>query len=781
MLHFDYLNLGSRINLPEVAECLGVQNSEFEILAIHPGGMGVCLQLKSLSNHQTYALKCIRPDLLGDQDSLERFHEELDVWISASVCNAVVEAIRIVRINDIPSVLATWMDGGDLTCTLSKLNPERKIESIVRISRALQWAQTKLGIIHRDLKPSNILFDKDLLAYLSDWGLARPLRSAFVNASSGKEAATIDRADRTQLGSFLGTVTYAAPEQIKNASMVNHQADIYALGCIMFELETGYPPFTGASFQEIAYQHLHVLPPKLGGLFRQTTLGLEGVIKRCLAKDPGDRYATYKELEQELLRVASKRNFALDRCVISERYERHPLGKGHVSQQQTLANAPVKGKGVGIVEFDDIAAYLEEASNLITLGRYEEAEILLRPHYVPDLIAGSTIWHFAHSVACNYAYCLQYVSGRLDEALEIYVSLNPVKEKPAEFYVNYSYVLNQADKNIDAKKVCERGLTHFPDDIDLLGNYTISLVGCGEIQEAHTVAMRRLTMRRDVHSIEEAAVVLGIQRDSLRNHDLPQAISLAEKQYSLIKEGLGINPLFPSLRIAEIQFLRFAHAQDKFLDTCQRVMDDKSIHTTYRQVAFLEMIEEIGESPYFKSALEMIDKTVSADTFSTNFDTVLQKRLFFIKHKIYAERYMIGKDGQSGKRILIPEIVDYFLEKEGEKYPYLVMTGRVLEWIGQVPEAEELLRGAIKDPEDSWTARKELVLLLQRDGRLKEALSEANLLVESAPWRVESFDVLSYIAEKVGDTRLANDTKKKGNQTFEKEKELFEKLRTLIS
>ena len=781
MLRFDYLNPGSRINLPEVAACLNVQSSEFEILTSHPGGMGICFQLKSLSNLETYALKCIRPDLLGDQDSLERFREELDVWLSASVCDAVVEAIHIVRLNELPCILATWMEGGDLTHTLSMLNPVRKFETIVRITRSLQWAQMKLGIVHRDLKPSNILFDKELLAYLSDWGLSRPLRRAFVVASSGKDISTVDRKDRTQIGSFLGTVTYAAPEQIKNAAMVDHRADIYALGCVMFELETGSPPFTGASFQEIAYQHLHVSPPKLGGLFRQTTLGLENVINRCLAKKPGDRYATYEALEQDLLTVASKRDFALDRCVVSGRYKRHPLGKGYVSQQQAIANAPVKGKGVTLVEFDAIAPHLEEAENLISLGRYTEAEVLLRPAYVPGLITGSTTWHFGHTVAVNYAYCLQNIKNKFDEALEIYSSLNPLQEKPAEFYVNYSQALNQADKNIDAKEICEHGLTHFPDDIDLLGNYTISLMECGEIEEAQTVAMRRLAMRRDVHSIEEAAAILGIQRDQLRNRDLPQAMSLAEKQYSLIKEGLILNPLFPSLRISEIQFLRFALSGDKVLDACQTMMYDQKIHPTYRQLAFLEEVEEVSESQHFNFALEMIDKTVSEDAFSTNFDATLQKRLFFIKYKIYAERYMIGKDDQSGRPVLIREIVDYFLEKEGEKYPYPVMTARVLEWMGHINEAEDLFREVIKTSEDSWNSRKELVLLLQRDGRLKEASSEANLLVKSAPWRAESFDVLSYVAEKVGDTKLANQAKKKGNQTFDKEKKLFEKLRTLIS
>ena len=98
---------------------------------------------------------------------------------------------------------------------------------------------------------------------------------------------------------------------------------------------------------------------------------------------------------------------------------------------------------------------------------------------------------------------------------------------------------------------------------------------------------------------------------------------------------------------------------------------------------------------------------------------------------------------ESGEQILVWQVVDYFLAKQGEHYRYPVMTARVLEWMGHVTQAEELLRGAIRNPEDTWNARKELTFLLQREGRFEEAISEANNLVEVAPWRAESYDVLS--------------------------------------
>lgn len=188
------------------------------------------------------------------------------------------------------------------------------------------------------------------------------------------------------------------------------------------------------------------------------------------------------------------------------------------------------------------------------------------------------------------------------------------------------------------------------------------------------------------------------------------------------------------------------------------------------------MVEEIGESEHFKAALELIEKFESE-----NLPATIPERLSFIKSKIYADRYMIGRDGQSGKRIVIREVIDYFLTKKEGEYLYPVMTARVLEWIGRVDEAEALLRGAISDSEDSWNARKELAFLLQRENRFKEAVSEANSLAEAAPWRTESYDALSFVADKASDVKLASEAKKKATLIFDKEMELFEKLRTLIS
>jgi len=525
MLSPQYFQRGSEIELPEVASYIPDGETRFTVMDVLAGGMGVCVHLSQRDKGADFSLKCVRPEFIGNKVTLDRFHDELQVWLAASMCNHVAEALAVVRINEVPSMLGVWMQGGDLAHALPKLQPQEKFEALVRIIRALRWVYDNLKVIHRDLKPANVLLDKSGLAYVADWGLSRPVRHVLTSVNASLADGAIDRPDRTQAGSFFGTVLYAAPEQILNSKDVDHRADIYALGCMMFEFETGSPPFTGNSLTEIARQQLHAFPPQLGGWLRRTQLGLEDVIVKCLQKDPASRFSTYDTLEKTVVDIAKKRGFTLNRCTIAKRYERRQLGKGHLQQSKILKNASVKGTAdYGLVEFDDISPFLEEANNLIALGRYRDAEVLLRPHFIPDVLNHAGDWHFGHSTALNYAYCLERIDGRLDDALEIFLGLNPLSGKPAEFYVNYSSALLNAAKAEAARAICETGLRNFPDDLHIMGNYTISLRSCGDLDRAQESALKRIKLRRDVHSIEEAVNVLGAQSRRKRDQNLPEAV-----------------------------------------------------------------------------------------------------------------------------------------------------------------------------------------------------------------------------------------------------------------
>lgn len=174
MLHPQYFQRGSEIELPELSGHVQNGSPTFVVLGVHAGGMGICVHLGHIHTGRQYALKCVRPDHIGDKASLDRFYDELQVWLSASMCSLVAEALAVVRINEAPCVLSAWMQKGDLAHALPHMSREQKFETLVRIVRGLSWVHDNLTTIHRDLKPANILLDEKDLAYIADWGAGSP-------------------------------------------------------------------------------------------------------------------------------------------------------------------------------------------------------------------------------------------------------------------------------------------------------------------------------------------------------------------------------------------------------------------------------------------------------------------------------------------------------------------------------------------------------------------------------------------------------------------------------
>lgn len=159
MFHPQYLRKGSEIELPELSGHVPYGSPTFVVLDVHAGGMGFCVRLGHVQTHRQYALKHVHPDRIGDRESLDRFYDELQIWLSASMCSLVAEALAVVRINETPCVLSPWMQQGNLAHALPILSPQQKFEALVRIVRGLSWVHKNLATIHRDLKPTNILLD----------------------------------------------------------------------------------------------------------------------------------------------------------------------------------------------------------------------------------------------------------------------------------------------------------------------------------------------------------------------------------------------------------------------------------------------------------------------------------------------------------------------------------------------------------------------------------------------------------------------------------------------
>jgi outer membrane protein assembly factor BamB len=251
------------------------------------GGMGEVYRALDTRLERPVALKLLTESLSDDEAFRERMLRESRLAASLDHPNVV----PIYEAGDADGrlfIAMRYVDGTDLRGLLRRegaLPPERAVAIVTQVADALDAAHAK-GLVHRDVKPSNVLLDQQggrEHAYLADFGLTQSVS---------------DRGPTE--GQLIGTVDYVAPEQIRG-DLVDGRADVYALGCLLFETLTGTLPFTGASDVAVLYAHLEQEPPRAGE--RALGLGLPGqldaVLARAMAKDPGDRQATCGELVDE--------------------------------------------------------------------------------------------------------------------------------------------------------------------------------------------------------------------------------------------------------------------------------------------------------------------------------------------------------------------------------------------------------------------------------------------------------------------------------------------------
>jgi YVTN family beta-propeller protein len=254
---------------------LGYQIEE----VIGRGGMGVVYRARDRALDRNVALKVVAPEYAGITGFRSRFLAESR--IAASLEHPNVVPIYGAGDQDGHLYIAMrYIEGRDLRQVLRDgvLTPARAVAICGQVADALDAAHEQ-GLVHRDVKPSNILLDASDRAYLADFGLTR--LSSDPNPEPG-------------IGASLGTIDYVAPEQIRGDAL-DGRADIYSLGCVLFECLTGSGPFSNRSDVALLYAHLEEIPP--------APPGLEDVMRKALAKDPHDRYRTCGELVEAAART----------------------------------------------------------------------------------------------------------------------------------------------------------------------------------------------------------------------------------------------------------------------------------------------------------------------------------------------------------------------------------------------------------------------------------------------------------------------------------------------
>ena len=271
----------------------GVRLGCYEVAAkIGEGGMGEVYRARDTKLDREVALKVLPETLAGDRQRLDRLRREARVIAALNHPN-IVTLFSIEETDETVVLVMELVDGHRLDHLLPATGfPLSELLPIVRALTDAIDAAHRAGIVHRDLKPANVMVTGDGRVKVLDFGLAKPVASPEVPPDDRKTVA--DASPLTEPATVLGTAAYMAPEQLRG-EVVDGRADIFSLGVMLYELSTGCRPFQGRTLAEIGAAVLKDEPAPLSTQRPDLPRQLETIVRCCLAKDPGRRYATARD------------------------------------------------------------------------------------------------------------------------------------------------------------------------------------------------------------------------------------------------------------------------------------------------------------------------------------------------------------------------------------------------------------------------------------------------------------------------------------------------------
>jgi serine/threonine protein kinase len=371
--------------------------SHYTILAkLGAGGMGEVYKAHDTILDRPVALKILPLELVENADRMRRFIQEAK---SASALNhphiitiyevgearaEVVDAasegkhtstgdlVSIARETPIQYIAMEFIEGETLSARIHRDQPNLRklLEYLVQTADGLTKAHAA-GIVHRDLKPDNVMINGDGYAKILDFGLAKLVEPPPASTSQDSDEVATAIMNRSQPGAVMGTVGYMSPEQALGRA-VDQRSDIFAFGCILYEIVTGRKPFAGDSMVDSLHKIIYMPAAPVKDFNPNCPYEIQRIIRRCLSKDPEDRYQRIKDIAIDL------RDFLEESKAVSNSGIHSTTPGLSQSSSDMLLDAPV------------VETQLDESTPAVLhMSRFSKASVALA---VLGLIAAIALW-----------------------------------------------------------------------------------------------------------------------------------------------------------------------------------------------------------------------------------------------------------------------------------------------------------------------------------------------------------------------------------------------------
>jgi eukaryotic-like serine/threonine-protein kinase len=268
------------------------------------GAMGIVVKAEALGYDEVLAVKFLVPEALAHEATVERFFRE-------ARATGRLTSEHVARVHDVgflesgaPYMAMEYLEGTDFGDLLKRRGALPAYEAALYVRQACEALAEAhaAGIVHRDLKPANLFLtyrlDGSPCVKVLDFGISKLLYP------------TEEGRDLTLSNAVLGSPSYMSPEQIRSARTVDPRTDVWSLGVVLYQLVTGRLPFQAPNATDLITAVLKEAPPAPSASRRGLPLALDGVVLRCLEKDPRARYATVVELSAALLPFAAPSSMA---------------------------------------------------------------------------------------------------------------------------------------------------------------------------------------------------------------------------------------------------------------------------------------------------------------------------------------------------------------------------------------------------------------------------------------------------------------------------------------